>query len=78
VRATELLGWIATAAFAASYFFSQPRALRAAQMLGAALWIGYGCLIGAAPVMVANALVLIAAGWTLLRTRPEPPRLPQI
>jgi hypothetical protein len=78
MRAAELLGWIATTVFATSYFFSQPRALRAAQMLGAALWIGYGGLIGAAPVMVANALVLAAAGWTLLRAAPEPPRLPGI
>jgi hypothetical protein len=78
VNVPEVLGWIATAVFAGSYFFSQARALRAAQMLGAALWIVYGCLIRATPVIAANALVLAAAAWTLLRGRPEPQKLPGI
>jgi hypothetical protein len=63
----ELLGWIATAVFVASYFFSRPSLLRAAQMVGAALWITYGGLIGAFPVIVANVLVFSAAAWTGLR-----------
>ena len=46
----ETLGWIATTVFVASYFFSRPGWLRAAQMGGAMLWIVYGCLIGAVPV----------------------------
>jgi len=36
-------------------------------MLGALLWILYGALIHAPPVIVANALVATAAAWTLLR-----------
>jgi hypothetical protein len=64
---TDALGWVATAVFVASYFFAKPAALRAAQMLGAALWIVYGCLIGAIPVIAANALVLSAAAWTIAR-----------
>jgi hypothetical protein len=63
----ETLGWIATTVFVASYFFSQPGWLRAAQMGGAALWIVYGCLIGAVPVIAANVLVFGAAAWTLGR-----------
>ncbi len=66
---TELLGWTATAVFVASYFFSGPGLLRGLQMLGAALWIVYGAWIGAAPVVVANALVFCAAAWTLMRNR---------
>jgi hypothetical protein len=66
---TDLLGWIATAVFVGSYFFTRPALLRAAQMSGAALWIVYGVLIGAVPVVVANGLVFAAAAWTLLRTR---------
>jgi hypothetical protein len=66
---TELLGWIATAVFVASYFFSRPGLLRAVQMGGAALWVLYGFLIGAIPVIAANVLVLTAAAWTLVRTR---------
>ena len=43
--------------FVGSYFFKRPALLRATQMSGAALWIVYGALIGAIPVVVANGLV---------------------
>jgi hypothetical protein len=66
---TDGLGWLATAIFVGSYFFPRPALLRAMQMLGAALWIVYGVLIAAIPVVVANALVLAAAAWTLVRSR---------
>ena len=63
----ELLGWTATAVFVGSYFFGRPAWLRAVQMLGALLWILYGVLIGASPVVVANVLVFSAAAWTAFR-----------
>jgi hypothetical protein len=66
---TEWLGWFATAVFVSSYFFKRPALLRAAQMSGAALWILYGALIGAIPVVVANGLVFAAAAWTLAQSR---------
>jgi hypothetical protein len=68
----ELLGWVATAMFVSSYFFKRPAVLRAAQMSGATLWIVYGALIGAVPVLVANALVFTAAAWTMMRERQTP------
>jgi hypothetical protein len=66
---SEYLGWVATAIFVSSYFFTRPAPLRAAQMVGACLWIVYGVLIHAIPVVVANGLVFAAAAWTLLRSR---------
>jgi hypothetical protein len=69
---TEILGWVATAVFVGSYFFTRPAMLRAMQMLGATLWIVYGALIGAIPVVVANGLVFAAAAWTLVRSRVAP------
>jgi hypothetical protein len=66
---TDTLGWIATLVFVGSYLFSKPAALRACQMLGAALWIAYGVLIAAKPVIAANLLVLLAAACTLGRQR---------
>ena len=63
----EYLGWAATAVFVGSYFF-RDGALRRAQMLGAAMWIVYGLSIRAAPVAVANLLVLLAAMWTARRS----------
>jgi hypothetical protein len=68
----ELLGWTATAVFVASYFFARPSLLRAVQMFGALLWVTYGLLIHASPVVVANLLVFSAAAWTAFRTVPAP------
>ena len=65
--AIELLGWTATTVFVGSYFFSRPSVLRGVQMMGALLWVAYGVLIGASPVIVANVLVFSAAAWTVFR-----------
>jgi hypothetical protein len=68
---TQILGWVATAVFVGSYFFTKPAALRAAQMGGAVLWIVYGFLIDATPVIAANALVFAAAAWTCFARSPS-------
>ena len=65
----DSIGWMATAVFVASYFFSKSAMLRGLQMLGAALWMTFGLLIASKPVIVANVLVFAAAGWTLMRDR---------
>jgi hypothetical protein len=57
----EWIGWIATAVFAASYFFRRPAALRRIQAIAAVLWIGYGIIIKAPPVIVANLVVAVMA-----------------
>jgi hypothetical protein len=69
---TQTLGWVATTLFVGSYFFKRPALLRAMQMAGAALWIVYGAMIGAIPVVVANGLVFAAAAWTLIKSRTAP------
>jgi hypothetical protein len=66
----ECLGWAASCVFVASYFFAKPSRLRGFQMLGALLWMSYGVLIGARPVIIANLLVFAAAAWTSLRKSP--------
>ena len=71
---TQILGWVATAVFVGSYFFTRPAALRATQMVGATLWIVYGFLIEATPVIAANALVFAAAAWTCFAVRKSPPQ----
>jgi hypothetical protein len=65
--AIEFLGWSATAVFVASYFFRRPSHLRGAQMIGALLWLAYGLMIHASPVIFANILVFAAAAWTAWR-----------
>jgi hypothetical protein len=59
----DWLGWTATAVFVASYFCASPQTLKRVQMMGALMWIAYGVLIGASPVIVANLLVFAAAAW---------------
>jgi hypothetical protein len=53
----DWIGWVATATFASSYFCKQPVALRRVQGLAALLWMSYGFLIHALPVIIANAVV---------------------
>jgi uncharacterized protein with PQ loop repeat len=55
------IGWVATAIFAVSYFCRQPKTLRMVQALAAVMWVAYGILIGAMPVIVANIIVALAA-----------------
>jgi hypothetical protein len=40
-------------------------------MCGALLWVTYGVLIKASPVIVPNVLVFSAAAWTIYRKRPS-------
>jgi hypothetical protein len=65
----DLLGWIATTVFVSSYAFRNADRLRKVQMLGATIWVAYGVVMGAAPVIVANLLVLGAAVWASRRGR---------
>lgn len=69
----EYVGWVATAAFVASYLCKDPVMLRRVQAGAACLWIVYGAALGAAPVIVANVIVAATAGWSAWRrATPEP------
>ena len=65
----SLLGWVATTVFTCSYMAKKPSTLRIIQAVAALLWITYGFLIHAMPVVVANALVAAAALYSTLRSR---------
>jgi len=64
---TDAIGWVATALFASSYFFKRPALLRRTQALAAGLWIVYGAIIGAMPVVAANSIVAGLALWSSFR-----------
>lgn len=68
----DALGWAATAVFVSSYFQSGTTGLRRLQMVGSVLWMAYGTLMHAAPVVVANLLVLAAAALTGRRSARPP------
>src|SRR5258706_11111580 len=57
------------AIFAASYFCKRPAALRAVQAFAALLWIVYGAMIHAVPVVVANVIVAAVAVLSSLAPR---------
>jgi hypothetical protein len=62
------IGWLATAVFASSYFYKSPRTLRGIQGLAALLWIGYGLLIRALPIVVANTVVAFLAIYSAAKS----------
>lgn len=57
----DWIGWIATAVFAVSYLCKSDKHLRIVQACAAGLWIIYGFVVGAVPVIVANTIVAIMA-----------------
>jgi uncharacterized protein with PQ loop repeat len=65
----EWIGWIATATFTSSYFVRSPLMIRGIQAVAACIWLSYGLVIGATPVVVANILAMSAALFTLWRDR---------
>jgi hypothetical protein len=65
----DWIGWTATALFAFSYFAKNRQNLLVLQIVAASVWIGYGLLLGAAPVVAANVVVAAAAGFTVIRGR---------
>jgi hypothetical protein len=69
--AVEALGWLATAAFASSYLLKEPIALRRSQAFAALLWVAYGAIIHAVPVVVANLVVAGAALYSSLKRPPS-------
>jgi hypothetical protein len=64
----DYIGWLATATFASSYFSKHPATLRRIQALAALLWMSYGVLIHAVPIIVANLIVAVLAVFSSFRT----------
>jgi hypothetical protein len=64
---TDGIGWLATGLFASSYVCKDPARLRRVQAAAAVVWMAYGILIAAPPVIVANAVVAslaVISSWT--------------
>lgn len=67
--AVEALGWAATATFVGSYLAKRAETLVRVQIAGALMWALYGVLVGSAPVIAANLLVVAAAAWKARTSR---------
>lgn len=61
----DLIGWLAAALFAASYFLKNPKNLRIIQAIAAIFWIWYGLKLNSAQVVITNATVVIMALYTM-------------
>jgi inner membrane protein len=61
------LGWAATAVFAASYFVRNPSRMRLVQACASILWILYGVVLQATPIIVANIIVAGLAVFSAVR-----------
>ena len=66
----DLVGWLATAIFAASYFCKRATTLRRVQGVAALAWATYGVLIHSLPIIVANVIVASLAFGSSLWRRP--------
>jgi hypothetical protein len=74
---SNVIGWLATAIFAGSYFVRNPATMRWVQAGAAVCWIIYGSLLHATPVIAANLLVVTLATYTAWRSAPlESPEKP--
>ena len=74
----DWIGWLATAIFLGSYSCKDQARLRRIQAVAAVLWMVYGVILHAVPIVVANLLVAGVALYssipTLGRSRPDPRR----
>jgi hypothetical protein len=72
IRLVDAVGWLATAVFVSSYLFKAPAALRRVQAVGASLWMVYGVLLHALPVVAANVIVASVALYSSRRSAGPP------
>ena len=63
----EFIGWIATGLFTLSFLVKQEIWLLRLQMFSASLWIAYGVIVHAKPVIVANVLVATASAFRQIK-----------
>jgi hypothetical protein len=62
----DWIGWLATFIFLASYRSKDQGKLRRIQALAAVLWVVYGAILHAVPIVVANLLVAGVALYSSL------------
>jgi hypothetical protein len=70
----DWVGWVATGLFTLSYFVKRRGTLLRLQAVAAAVWLTYGILLNAMPVIVANVIVTLSAGIGAFRAWREDKR----
>lgn len=64
----QWVGWLATALFAFSYLTERPLYLLILQATAGVLWVIYGTVLGAPPVVVDNGVVAVGALYRAQQT----------
>jgi hypothetical protein len=59
----DWVGWVATSCFTLSYLVKKERNLLMLQALASSIWLTYGLIIHAFPLVVANFIVASSAGF---------------
>jgi hypothetical protein len=72
MRGIDWIGWSATALFLLSYRCRNQTKLRLTQGAAALLWVVYGSVLQAVPIVVANLLVAAVAVYTSRSRSPSP------
>lgn len=67
----ELIGYIAMLLVAISFLMKEMKWLRWVNMCGAAVFVLYGVLLGALPVIFLNLFIGGVNGWRLISDKPE-------
>jgi len=65
----DWIGWVATALFAVSYLCKRPGSVSRVQAVAALIWMSYGIMLGATPIIVANMIVAVMATYSAWRQR---------
>lgn len=68
MTSNDIIGWVATSLFVASYFVS-PKGLRLIQSSAAVLWIIYALNIDAYPAVAANVLICVISLVSISRDK---------
>jgi uncharacterized protein with PQ loop repeat len=65
---TNVIGYMAPATLVVSFFFKNIRILRSINTVGCILFVAYGLLISAYPVVVANLIIAVTNVYYLTKT----------
>ena len=68
MTSNDIIGWVATSLFVASYFVS-PKGLRLIQSSAAVLWIIYALNIDAYPAVASNVLICVISLVSISRDK---------
>ena len=65
----ELIGWFGTIVVLISFLVDDMRTLRILNIFGCLIFVAYGCLLNAVPIMIMNVAVILIHGYRLFKKK---------